>query len=259
MHSGVCALALRGHRRRRARGASPEKVRVSSAPAFATEPHPSTLLVVVVVASLLLRLRARRSGVVRVWNMDTGFEQALEGHVGGIYCMAQGGAYLFSGGDDTGVKTWHYDTDQFKPLTELKGHQAPVQVMKTTSAALITADRGGTVAKWDLEKGTLLSTIATGHTNHLMALWVEDSFLFTAALDGHVKVWDSEGNMQYDQVRLRAFSAYLLCPRARACCVLVRDALPKHPWWVCADDHQSEQHAIRRRRAHHRAGADRTG
>jgi hypothetical protein len=41
---------------------------------------------------------------------------------------------------------------------------------------------------WDLANGTLTNQIATEHTNLLMAMWVEESFLFTAALDGHVKV-----------------------------------------------------------------------
>ena len=135
--------------------------------------------------------------------MDSGYEQVLEGHVGAVFCMAQGGAYLFSGGDDFGVKTWQFDAaeNNFKPLIELKGHQSPVQTMKTTSAHLITADRSGIVAKWDLEKGSLLGTITTGHQNALMALWVEESFLFTASLDGHVKVWDNDGQQQFDHVR----------------------------------------------------------
>ena len=34
------------------------------------------------------------------------------------------------------------------------------------------------------------SAINTGHTNALCAIWLEESYLFTAALDGHVKVWD---------------------------------------------------------------------
>lgn len=140
------------------------------------------------------------NGVVRSWNMDTGFEQTLEGHVGSVYCLAQGGAYLFSGGDDMGIKTWQYANERFEPLIELKGHQAPVQVMKTVPGTLITADRQGTVAKWSLEKGEVLATFPTGHTSHLMSLWVDDSYLFTAALDGHVKVWDAEGNMQFDHV-----------------------------------------------------------
>ena len=141
-----------------------------------------------------------RSGVVRAWNMDTGFEQSLEGHTGGIYCLAQGGAYLFSGGDDKGVKTWQYAEDRFAPLVELSGHAQPVQVLRTVGEVLLSADRGGTIAKWGLTDGTLKSTFQTGHTAPMMSMWVEESYLFTAALDGNVKVWDMEGAQQYSQV-----------------------------------------------------------
>jgi len=147
---------------------------------------------------------AQRHGVVRVWNMDSGTEQSLEGHTGSIYCLAQGGVYLFSGGDDKGVKTWQYANERFEALTELQGHQQPVQSMLTINAdptrSLFSADRGGTVAKWCLDSGALQATMATNHTSHLMALWNQDTFLFSAALDGHVKVWDTEGNQVFDQV-----------------------------------------------------------
>ena len=102
----------------------------------------------------------------RIKDMDAaGVEQALEGHTGGIFCLAQGGAYLFSGGDDLGVKTWQYAEERFAPLTELKGHTAAIQVMKTVPGSLITADRGGTVAKWCLETGAAQMTFNTNHTN----------------------------------------------------------------------------------------------
>lgn len=67
-------------------------------------------------------------GFVKVWNMDSSFEQSLEGHQGSIYCLAQGGAYLFSGGDDAGIKTWQFNNDKFEGVVELKGHQSPIQV-----------------------------------------------------------------------------------------------------------------------------------
>ena len=133
--------------------------------------------------------------------MDSGFEQVLEGHQGSIFCLAQGGAYLFSGGEDMGVKTWQFSNDKFEPLTELKGHTHPIQQMKTTGSMLISADRGGTVVMWDLTAGQVVRTFATGHTNFVTALWVEESYLFTGALDGLIRVWDAEGNMQYEQVR----------------------------------------------------------
>ena len=66
-------------------------------------------------------------GVVRVWHTDSAFEQSLEGHQGSVYCLAQGGNYLFSGGDDTGVKTWQFSGEKFDPVTNLAGHSSPVQ------------------------------------------------------------------------------------------------------------------------------------
>jgi len=143
-----------------------------------------------------------REGVVRVWHMTNGFEQTLEGHQGTVWCLAQGGAYLFSAGDDMGIKTWQFSEQPagFAPVVELKGHTAPIQVMKTAVATLISADRNGTVCLWDLASGTLTGQIATEHTNLLMALWVEESHLYTAALDGHVKVWSAAGELLHDQL-----------------------------------------------------------
>uniref|UniRef100_A0A7S3T905 Uncharacterized protein n=1 Tax=Emiliania huxleyi TaxID=2903 RepID=A0A7S3T905_EMIHU len=141
-----------------------------------------------------------RQGVVRVWHMGNGFEQTLEGHQGSIWCLAQGGAYLFSAGDDMGVKTWQFAESPagFAPVVELKGHQAPIQVMKTAANILLSADRNGAVCLWDLASGSLTLQIATEHTNLLMAMWVEESHLFTAALDGHVKVWSPTGELLHD-------------------------------------------------------------
>jgi len=137
--------------------------------------------------------------VVRVWHTANGFEQTLEGHQGSIFCMAQGGAYLFSGGDDMGIKTWQFSNEKFEPLINLAGHTAPIQDMKVAGNMLISGDRQGTVNFWDLSTGQQTQTIATGHTNNMLCLWLEDQFLFTAGLDGLVKVWDSAGAQQFEQ------------------------------------------------------------
>ena len=133
-----------------------------------------------------------RQGVVNVWHMVNGFEQMLEGHQGAVWCLAQGGAYLFSGGDDMGVKTWQFgETQKFEPVVNLSGHTAPIQCMTATGNVLLSADRNGTVIIWDLASGQTTATIPTGHTNMLMALIVEEGYFITAALDGHIKVWDT--------------------------------------------------------------------
>merc|ERR1712054_15491 len=99
--------------------------------------------------------------------MDSGFQQMLEGHRGAIYCLAQGGAYLFSGGEDAGVKTWHYVNERFEPLAELRSHTAPVQAIRSVGTTLVTADRSGQVGMWSLEAetaGQLTRSFSTGHT-----------------------------------------------------------------------------------------------
>ena len=82
-----------------------------------------------------------RQGVVNVWHMVNGFEQMLEGHQGAVWCLAQGGAYLFSGGDDMGVKTWQFgETQKFEPVVNLSGHTAPIQCMTATGNVLLSAE-----------------------------------------------------------------------------------------------------------------------
>ena len=52
--------------------------------------------------------------------MESGVEQSLEGHQGGIFCLAQGGAYLFSGGEDMCIYTWQYAETGFAPRAEVQ-------------------------------------------------------------------------------------------------------------------------------------------
>jgi len=143
--------------------------------------------------------------VLRVWHMGGSFEQTLEGHTGGIYCLAQGGAapsgapFIFSGGDDCGVKTWQFGESQtFEPVIELTGHASVIQAMKVAGNTLLSAERNGLVIMWDLSSGQKSGEMPTAHGAPLMALWIEDTFLFTAALDGKVKVWDSNLAMVHE-------------------------------------------------------------
>jgi len=147
-----------------------------------------------------------RQGVVRVWHMTSVFEQTLEGHQGAIYSLACGGTspsgapFIFSGGDDTGVKTWQFhDSGHFEPVINLAAHSAPVVSMKVAGSSLVSADRNGSICMWDLSSGQLFGTINTDHKD-LTAIWLEESYLFSAAMDGHVKVWDANGALLQDHV-----------------------------------------------------------
>ena len=133
--------------------------------------------------------------------MDTGFEQSLEGHTGADLLLGAGRRIPI---------LWRRATREsrrgnMRRIASRRSSSSPgtrslVQVLRTVGEVLLSADRGGTIAKWGLTDGTLKSTFQTGHTAPMMSMWVEESYLFTAALDGNVKVWDMEGAQQYSQV-----------------------------------------------------------
>ena len=90
---------------------------------------------------------------------------------------------------------------------------------------LLSADRGGTLIMWDLSTGSATFSITTGHTDILMALWVEESYLFTASLDGRVKVWNAEGEMLHEQGVTNQHHGSLRVPPCR--CLTSASALPQ--------------------------------
>jgi len=146
---------------------------------------------------------------IRAWQMESGATQSLDGHFGSIYCLRQGGQYLFSGGEDMGPKLWTFQESTWVPLVELQKHSAQIQAMEVASAAetLVTADRGGVLNCYGYGETNAspapLFTINTAHTAALMSLNIVNEgdaiFLVTAGLDGHVKVWSQEGELKYDQ------------------------------------------------------------
>ena len=98
-----------------------------------------------------------------------------------------------------------YQETGFAPLIKLEGPQSAVQQMKTIEGqegapgVLVSAHRGGQIHMWDLTSGAPTSHINTGHTNHMCAVYFDGTYLFTGALDGHVKVWDGAGGQLWDQ------------------------------------------------------------
>ena len=99
-----------------------------------------------------------------------------------------------------------YAETGFAPLIKLEGPQSAVQRMTTVEGqegapgVLVSAHRGGQIHMWDLTSGAPTTHINTGHTNALCSIILEGTYLFTGALDGHVKVWDGAGGQLFDQV-----------------------------------------------------------
>ena len=169
-----------------------------------------------------LPARGGRNGFVKAWNMADGREQTLEGHTGAVFCVAQGGPHLFSAGEDAGVKTWKFgQSGQLEPVVELQGHRAPIQALSVAADSLLSADRNGEVKAWDLDTGGCKLTLKTDHLSMVMAMWVEESWgapcIFTAALDGHCKVWDAAGSLLHDQHVTNQARTHASSPIPRTC------------------------------------------
>ena len=169
-----------------------------------------------------LPARGGRNGFVKAWNMADGREQTLEGHTGAVFCVAQGGPHLFSAGEDAGVKTWKFgQSGQLEPVVELQGHRAPIQALSVAADSLLSADRNGEVKAWDLDTGGCKLTLKTDHLSMVMAMWVEESWgapcIFTAALDGHCKVWDAAGSLLHDQHVTNQARTHARSPIPRTC------------------------------------------
>ena len=59
------------------------------------------------------------------------------------------------------------------------------------------------------------------HLSMVMAMWVEESWgapcIFTAALDGHCKVWDAAGSLLHDQHVTNQARTHASSPIPRTC------------------------------------------
>ena len=95
-------------------------------------------------------------GTVRVWDLDTGQQQAeLTGHNGRVHAVAVSadGRRAVSGGDDGTVRVWDLDTGQQQ--AELTGHKGRVHAVAVSADGrrTVTGADDSTVRAWDLEKG----------------------------------------------------------------------------------------------------------
>ena len=120
------------------------------------------------------------------------------------------------------MKTWKFgQSGQLEPVVELQGHRAPIQALSVAADSLLSADRNGEVKAWDLDTGGCKLTLKTDHLSMVMAMWVEESWgapcIFTAALDGHCKVWDAAGSLLHDQHVTNQARTHASSPIPRTC------------------------------------------
>jgi hypothetical protein len=121
----------------------------------------------------------------------------LSAHSGSIssVCTSASGGHVISTSYDKTVRVWN--TQRGSELTALRGHTAPVLGLDWSTKGcglLLTGDRSGMAAIWDLEYGSALQL--KGHSGHVTALkWLNGGqTCVTGDQAGTMRLWDSRDN-----------------------------------------------------------------
>eukprot|EP00755_Sulcionema_specki_P013325 Sspe_Gene.53724::Locus_29670_Transcript_1_1_Confidence_1.000_Length_2092::g.53724::m.53724/K10646/TRAF7, RFWD1; E3 ubiquitin-protein ligase TRAF7 len=132
-------------------------------------------------------------GYLRIFDQQT-YQLEWEGkhHSGAITCMCSLGSQLFTGSTDWQVMQW--DVKAFRCVGQYSGHQNAVLSMCVEGNQLFTGGDDFAIRCWDLdlaeEKTTPWPII--GHKGGVRSLVVQEVFLFSAANDGTMKVWNTQ-------------------------------------------------------------------
>ena len=105
-------------------------------------------------------------GTVRVWDLDTGQQQAkLSGHVGpvrgvrAVAVSADGRRAVSGGWHDGTVRVWDLDPGQQR--AELNTGRVAAVAVSADGRRAVSGSENGTVRVWDLEEGAELASFAS--------------------------------------------------------------------------------------------------
>ena len=133
-------------------------------------------------------------GVVRVWDLGGGCEQAtLAGHTDWVRSVAvtHDGTRAVSGSDDGSVRVW--DLKDGREQASLAGHERPVWSVAVTpdGSRAVSGGEDGSVRVWDLKDGRE-ETVLTGHIGWVWSVAVtpDGARAVSGGEDASVRVWD---------------------------------------------------------------------
>jgi len=136
---------------------------------------------------------------VRIWGQDhISYLRMMVGHDTNVNQVAwhPNGAYVFSASDyhDKCVRMWSFTTGEC--VRVFHGHADTISALECSpnGKILASADNGGSIILWDLQKGTQIKR-CRGHGKG--GIWslsfsVESTVLVSGGADGTVRVWDIE-------------------------------------------------------------------
>ena len=136
---------------------------------------------------------------VRVWAQDhISYLRMMVGHDSNVSQVGWhvNGAYVFSASDqiDKSVRMWSFTTGEC--VRVFSGHVEDVSALECSPDGkfLASADYGGSIILWDLEKGSAVKRMKGHNKGGIWSLTfsVESTVLVSGGADGTVRVWEVE-------------------------------------------------------------------
>jgi WD40 repeat protein len=159
--------------------------------------HTAIVLAVAVTPDGTRAVSASQDGILKLWNIATGFEESSltigpAGHIRAIAIYDEGQRVLV-GGSDCLLKIWNLEMGVQE--CALEGHSAPISSIALAGARdrALTGSEDGTVAVWDLRTRTVIRTMK-GHTTgvNAVAVTADGHKAISAGKQSQLRVWDVE-------------------------------------------------------------------
>jgi WD40 repeat protein len=142
-----------------------------------------------------LLLTVGLDGSAGIWHSADGSSiRRLEGHEGGVHCVAAGSGLIATGSADGRIGLWDRETGAQKGF--LDGHEETVTSVAFLDAeTLISGSRDRTVRLWNLAEGTA-DKVLTGHDWWVTKVRVASGGrVVSTSEDGTLKVWSADSGL----------------------------------------------------------------
>ena len=127
---------------------------------------------------------------VRLFDSRSGREiGCLEGHKGGVNCIAITEGIIVTGSWDCTVAIW--DAVDFQVRHVIHAHAESVTQLAVDSNVVISCCRDGGVCVWQRDSWTLVASLVL-HTKCVTGLALTNTCTYTASLDGLIGVWEND-------------------------------------------------------------------
>ena len=134
---------------------------------------------------------------IKIWSLETGTINKLEGHNGGINCLliSQNNQFIISGSDDHTIKIWERETG--KLINTLSGHTDIIESMALhpSEKILFSGSKDQTIKIWNMTKGEMIKSFVA-HTDSVKSIILTPNGenLISGSSDTKIKIW--QGNNQ---------------------------------------------------------------